>query len=85
MTKWWGTQLNTSDGIISCPMCRAEPSKDDIEYTTIRAWALCYTQKKSKGEEYFKRWSEEVKISWQQSRSTPMDQLLDASDFFPSA
>ena len=83
MTKWWGIQFNISDGIISCPMCRAEPSNDDIEYITIRGWALSYTHKKGKGEEAFKAWSEEVKTAWQQSRSTPMDQLLDAPEFQP--
>ena len=84
LTKWWGTQFNTTDGCISCPMCRAEPSKEDTEYMKIRGWALTYTRMGAKGEEAFKRWSKEIKTAWQHT-PTRMDQLLDAPEFFPRA
>lgn len=64
-------------------MCRAEPSKEEIQYMAIRGWALTYTRMRAKGEEAFKRWSEQIKTAWQPV-ATRMNQLLDAPEFQPA-
>jgi len=81
MIKWWATQIDTQ-GITSCPMCRFEPSNEEIMYFGLRAGARRYVKKISQGKNVLNEWCQKMRSL---ASITPMEEVLDAPEFYPSS
>ena len=79
LMKWWNNQEMTQ-GCISCPLCRYEPSDGEIEHCRLSSAAYRWIKKISLGEDMFKIWIEKVKCV---TYITPMADVLDAPEYVP--
>ena len=81
LIQWWDNR-DRAHCPISCPMCRYEPSKDEIEHCRLTSLAYNWTKKMSRGEDVVKVWFEKVK---RHTYITPMENVLSASEFVPQS
>ena len=81
---WFGTQERTQ-GHTSCPMCRREPSEDDIAYFRLSAAMRQYQKKMAKGTLPFRRWFQRVRDTLLTFDKPLMSDLLWAPEFVPVA
>lgn len=80
LMKWWDNRDRTHCPI-SCPLCRYEPSNDEIEHCRLTSLAYNWTKKMS-DEDVVKVWIEKVK---RHTYITPMENVLDAPEFVPQS
>ena len=79
MMKWWATEHDTQ-GKSSCPMCRREPSEDEIQFLRCKRMAqqfLC----RLKSEESFARYIQIIKSHIEEHPYPAMSELVDAPVF----
>ena len=76
---WWDNR-DRAQCPITCPLCRYEPSNDEIEHCRLTSLAYTWTKKMSRGEDMVKVWIEYVKAH---TATTPMVKLLKAQEFVP--
>ena len=80
LMKWWHMQ-NATQGCISCPLCRYEPTDDEIEHSRLYGGAIAWIMMMSRGEDKFKDWIESLKGV---VCITPMEDVLDAPEYIPT-
>ena len=81
LMEWWNTQEMTQ-GCVSCPLCRYEPSNDEIEHCRLTSLAYTWTKRMSRGEDMVKVWIEYVKAH---TETTPMRKRLYAPEYVPQS
>jgi len=79
LLEWWNVQY-TTQGEISCPICKYQLSDDEIEHSRLCFLSKTWIKKMSLGEDKVRAWIEKVKRATQ---TTPMKNVLDAPEFVP--
>lgn len=79
LIKWWAKQDETQ-GCVSCPLCRYNPSNDEIDHLRMCSAANAWIKYISLGEDKVKSWIEKVKRF---THITPMENVLGAPEFVP--
>ena len=80
---WFRTQERTQ-GVTTCPMCRREPSEDNITYFILGALTRQYLKKMDKGDEALRRWFQRVRSALLTYEKPTMEDLLWAPEFYPA-